>query len=1081
MDFISRIPSTIGIRPGESRLVNLLLLHSFLVGINKVLLLSVSTALFLTEFGANTLPYIYIATAVGNGSVGFIYNWLGRRISFVNLLIANLIFQFVLVAGFWILFGLTNAQWPIIAFMIAFELLWLLTNLEFWSLSARVFNIQQGKRLFGVIGSGDTIASIIGGFSVPLIVSWIGTRNLLLPACASILGSLAIILLINRLFRDRLLTQHEELSTDDAAAPPVPTSKNRYILLIFAFACLATISYYFLDNAFYSFTEFQFPGNDSLTSFLGIYFAFVALAQLIVQTFFSARIINRLGIATCIILVPVLGTLMLGATAVVAIVAGTATITFIFIAATRLGEYVVRGTITYSAQMTLYQSLPPAARLQTEAQVESFIEPITTGLTGILLLVVLDVLKWNAVHLIYLSMLIGLIWTVSAVFLGREYPKALLQALSKRRLGQNPLYGKDYSISALLKTSLTDRNAHDVLYLINLAAETDTVTLQQALPHILSHPSPEVRLDVLSRIEQLKLVSARPAMRSLLDTETDLNIRATAIRVASIIDPDFMSNQTVHYMASDALPIQLAAITGVLRSGTPKAITMAEAHLQQLLVSKSPRDRTLAVQAVGEMGIQRMVPHLLMLLQDENMDVRRATCIAAGKLKNSQLWPAIIENLSVNAVRSTAVAVLSSGDDSLRPFLVDKLSEVRAGFESGTARRRNFAAQLIHVASRLPDTALLESHIDFPDPSVRGQVLNTLMKMKFHPSDPERIEARIRTEIQADLLYLQGLVLLNDDPFLPHILRYLLDRLRERVFQLCALNYDPAAVERIRADYHSDSEAKQSYALEMLHVTLSHELRLLVISLLDNDLEYHQGLDALVAILEQDTLNRDQWLERVLTSVNSPSWLKVITLYGIRSRGAGEVPQAVQTAAHDTNAIVRETAIWALNNPAESAQTRGKMLMSIEKILLLKSVDLFSHVSDPILFEIASIVKDETVPEGKTIIRKGDLGDFMYIIASGRVRIHDGDQTITYLGENDEFGELALLDSEPRSASVTAVEETYLLRLDQNTFYELISDYPDVLRGIIQVLSGRLRDTTRRVTMSGAALPAAQVEDHSLR
>ena len=85
------------------------------------------------------------------------------------------------------------------------------------------------------------------------------------------------------------------------------------------------------------------------------------------------------------------------------------------------------------------------------------------------------------------------------------------------------------------------------------------------------------------------------------------------------------------------------------------------------------------------------------------------------------------------------------------------------------------------------------------------------------------------------------------------------------------------------------------------------------------------------------------------------------------------------------------------------------MLPTIEKMLLLKSVNLFSRVPDPILFEIASIVKDETVPKDKTIIQKGDIGDFMYIIASGRVRVHDGDQTITDLGENDEFGELALL------------------------------------------------------------------------
>src|SRR5688572_33351022 len=163
MTFINRFASALNIRPGEGRLVNLLLLHSFFVGVNRVFLLSVSTSLFLTEFGANTLPYVYIATAVANSSIGFIYGWLGNRISSVKLLIANLIFQFVVVTGFWLLFGLTDATWPAIAFMVSIELLWLLTNLEFWSLSARIFNIQQGKRLFGVIGSGDTIASIIGG------------------------------------------------------------------------------------------------------------------------------------------------------------------------------------------------------------------------------------------------------------------------------------------------------------------------------------------------------------------------------------------------------------------------------------------------------------------------------------------------------------------------------------------------------------------------------------------------------------------------------------------------------------------------------------------------------------------------------------------------------------------------------------------------------------------------------------------------------------------------------------------------------------------------------------------------------
>jgi CRP-like cAMP-binding protein len=270
---------------------------------------------------------------------------------------------------------------------------------------------------------------------------------------------------------------------------------------------------------------------------------------------------------------------------------------------------------------------------------------------------------------------------------------------------------------------------------------------------------------------------------------------------------------------------------------------------------------------------------------------------------------------------------------------------------------------------------------------------------------------------------------------------------------------------RARSDYYSDSETQRSYALEMLHVTLSRDLRLLVIALLDDDLESRQGLDALLEIFEETWLDRQRWLEWVLTADETSPWLKVNAMYGIRARNERAVVRAVETASHDSSKVVRETAQWTLVRLDDYTLRRRKVLLTIEKMLLLKAVNLFSHVPDPILFEIASIVKDETVLEGKTIIQKDDLGDCMYIIASGRVRIHDGERTIAWLGEKDVFGELALLDSEPRNASVTADEETYLLRLDQNTFYELISDYPEVLRGIIRVLSQRLRETTRRSTM----------------
>jgi ATP:ADP antiporter, AAA family len=421
-----------------------------------------------------------------------------------------------LVTGFWLLFGLTDATWPAIAFMVSIELLWLLTNLEFWSLSVRIFNIQQGKRLFGVIGSGDTIASIVGGFTVPVFVSILGTQNLLLFVIASIIASLVVILVIARSYGERLSVERQAVERPEVIDRYANPLKNRYLVLIFAFAGVATISYYFLDNAFYGLAEIQFVESDSLTSFLGIYFAVMALVQLIVQTFFTARIINRLGIAACIILVPLVGTVMMLFTTGVALVAGTALITFMVMAAVRLIEYVIRVTLIDTSQMTIYQSLPPTVRVQTQTQVESFVEPVLTGVTGIALLLIFDILGGNLVHVIILSAFVGLGWTVVAVLLSREYPKALIQALSKRRLGNMTYLVKEQSISALIKTRLVDSNTGDALYLIDLLQETDPAALPTLLPQLLNHSAVDVRRDVLRRIESLNLTSASSGVQKLL-------------------------------------------------------------------------------------------------------------------------------------------------------------------------------------------------------------------------------------------------------------------------------------------------------------------------------------------------------------------------------------------------------------------------------------------------------------------------------------------------------------------------------------------------------------------------------------
>jgi len=140
------------------------------------------------------------------------------------------------------------------------------------------------------------------------------------------------------------------------------------------------------------------------------------------------------------------------------------------------------------------------------------------------------------------------------------------------------------------------------------------------------------------------------------------------------------------------------------------------------------------------------------------------------------------------------------------------------------------------------------------------------------------------------------------------------------------------------------------------------------------------------------------------------------------------------------------------------------MLSTIEKVIILSTVDLFTVTPEDVLAEVADLLVEMHVPLGTPIFAKDDPGDSMYIIVSGEVRVHDGNHTLNHLGERMIFGEMALLDAAPRVASVTAIDDTLLLRLDQEPFFELMDERIEIARGIIRVLTGHLRNRVRDLT-----------------
>lgn len=138
-------------------------------------------------------------------------------------------------------------------------------------------------------------------------------------------------------------------------------------------------------------------------------------------------------------------------------------------------------------------------------------------------------------------------------------------------------------------------------------------------------------------------------------------------------------------------------------------------------------------------------------------------------------------------------------------------------------------------------------------------------------------------------------------------------------------------------------------------------------------------------------------------------------------------------------------------------------LILIERVLLLKEVSIFSETPESILGEIAHLMEEQTVDPNINIVTEGEIGNCMYIIFQGQVRVHKGNQTLAILKEKNYFGELSLLDTETRSATVTSQSECILYKINQEPFFDLIDFRPEVLKAVMQNLSKRLRDANYKI------------------
>ncbi|MDP6358219.1 MAG: MFS transporter [Planctomycetota bacterium] len=1082
--------SLLKIEPDEWPRVKWMLLHSMGFGLCKIFIVAAANALFLTAFGAKGYPYIYMGTALTIPLVSFLVSLLESRLSCRTYLKFLLLALLASTIGFRLGLEATDSRWLILALAMFMEAIYVFGGIEFWGLASRLFDVREGKRLFGLIGVGEVAAWTIGGAIVPVIVSHTGLANLLWLVALGLIGELFCLSLIVSRYPERI-DDTEEKGEEPGRQVQKPSTQNRkYVITLFATSALLTIAYYGADNMFYEQLEARYDDPDAVGAFLGKFFAIGGILTL-VGRFSSGTILSRFGLRPGLLT----ESLTMGVIALAIVVAGfgweVPSLVFWLVMLHKMVERITLDSLTRPALQVLYQPLPAAERTRVQAKSLSVVEQVAGGMVGVLLLVMLGPLSWGAAEIAAVLSVCLAVWVGVAVTAEKEYVGALMNALSKRALGGGEVDLSDRASLDLLRQGLVGRHESEMLYCISMLAENSPAALGEELPVLLQHDSPRIRQEALSRIEQLHIVVDEAQIRQLMINDEVPAVRGAAARALIAISEAEAFDEVLPLMNDPAIEIRREVLVGLLRSGGIEGIIAAGEYFIALQKSLVPEERVLAAEIIGEVAIDNFYRPLLLLLEDDDPAVRRAALTAAGNLNNPRLWPYLIHNLPEAGLRSNAISSLITIGEPVLPLLATEFER--------QDQSRDIQIRIARTCGRIrqEESAFLRARIKHDDYEVRHNVLAALAGQHYSATgdDRESVIDVLRLEASdcsSAFHYYLSLGAEKEFEALKKAIDFEFLRCRERVFCLLSYLYAAESVFRARDNLASPSLENQAYAVEVLDNLIGSDVRELTFPLLE-PLSVAERSSRLESLFPQRAEAVSARLTKILKGEFpwSDPWIKVCTLAEAGNLEASDLTRLIKIGLADADSIVQETALWLLSSfDLEQARAKAREFSSIDdstvsraaelidseptetlawmketlslfgKTVLLSKAEIFARTPEKWLAEIAVMLEHMRVKSETPIIRQGDMGDSMFFIVHGSARVHDTERTFVELGPGSVVGEMAALDPEPRSASVTSVTETDLFCIRREHLREVMSDHAEVAHGVMRVLAQRLRSVS---------------------
>jgi HEAT repeat protein len=269
------------------------------------------------------------------------------------------------------------------------------------------------------------------------------------------------------------------------------------------------------------------------------------------------------------------------------------------------------------------------------------------------------------------------------------------------------------------------------------------------------------------------------------------------------------------------------------------------------------------------------------------------------------------------------------------------------------------------------------------------------------------------------------------------------------------------ALDLIRRSLNPGDASKRAAALEALETLGDRRITQEILPLLDSG-----GV-----LPDSGDQKRDlpQVIEMLLS--NEDYWLRALTARSIPELDLQEFVPTLHVLSSDSVLLVSQAAADALARMEDGAKMKTlKTISTLERILLLREVPMFSRLSPEDLEQIAEIAQEQLYSNGALICNEGEPGDTLFIIVDGNVEVikkADRQETVIAMRGAGEFvGEMAILESAPRFASLKAHGDVRVLMIEGEAFTAILLDRPEVAVSVLRHMSQRVRALNERAGVS---------------